>query len=54
MSERKIDLSKQLTTIQALLSEMIVLLYYVDPNAAKQVIQNVRDMIARIEAGGTA
>jgi len=54
MSERKVDLSKQLTTIQALLSEMIVLVYYVDPNAAKQLLQNVKDLIAKIEAGGTA
>jgi len=51
MSERKIDLSKQLTTTQALLSEQIVLLYYVDPAAAKQLIENVKTLIAKIEAG---
>lgn len=54
MAERKIDLSKQVTTVQALLSEMIVLLYYVDPVAAKQVIENVKALIAKLEAGGTA
>jgi len=48
----KIDLSKQITTIQALLSEMIVLLYYVDPVATKQLLENVRALIQKIEAGG--